>query len=115
MLNSAAVKLLTRPLRALLLAWSLLLTTQLALVHGYVHQQQAQSGASRQAGEPEKAMHEQLCKLCVSLSQFGAAPPSHATAVLLTPLAGEVLVASTTDLTDASLAAHLARGPPVRS
>ena len=109
------MKLLTRPLRAFLLAWSLLLTTQLALVHGYVHQQQVQTGASRQAGEPEKGMHEQLCKLCVSLSQLGAALPSQATLVALTPLAGDVLAATFTSQPGEPPAARHARGPPVQS
>ena len=109
------MKLLSRPLRAFLLAWSLLLTTQLALVHGYVHQQQVQTGANRQAGDPEKAVHEQLCKLCVSLSQLGTALPSHAAALVLAPRASILLTSPSTGQTGEPLPAHRARGPPVQS
>jgi hypothetical protein len=102
-------------LRAFLLAWSLLLTTQVALVHGYAHQQQSLSNASRAATDPEKVAAEQLCSFCVSLSQLGAALPSHhhqTVAGFALPAFQPDMVASVVFV---PLALPQARGPPAQS
>ena len=111
------MKPLITTLRAFLLAWSLLLTTQLALVHGYTHQQQTQTqaGASRTAGDVEKSAHEQLCHLCVSLSQLGTALPStqHVLTAQFAP--PDFLAGLAVSVAVGPVAAPQARGPPLQS
>ena len=110
------MKPLFNPLRAFLLAWSLLLTTQLALVHGYTHwqQAQAQAGSSSRsaAADVEKAAHEQLCNLCVSLSQLGAALPSHQHVLTAGFAAPDFLADMAASVATGPVAAQQARGPP---
>ena len=104
-------------LRAFLLAWSLLLTTQLALVHGYTHQAQAQAqvgSSSRTASDVEKAAHEQLCSLCVSLSQLGTALPSHHHVLTASFAAPDFLADMAASVATGPVAAHQARGPPAQ-
>jgi hypothetical protein len=114
-----AVKPVSRYLRVFLLAWSLLLATQTALVHGYTHQQLAGSqtagNASRGGGEPEKAQHEQLCTLCLSLSQFGSALPSHHHLVVAAFTTPDFLALPASSVPASPVAARHARGPPVLS
>ena len=110
------VKPVITTLRAFLLAWSLLLTTQLALVHGYTHQQQAQQagGASRAAGDVDKATHEQLCNLCLTLSQLGTALPSQHHVLLASFAAPDFLAGLADGVAGGPVAAQPARGPPVQ-
>lgn len=105
-------------LRAFLLAWSLLLTTQVALVHGYAHQQQqqqAQSGASRNATDTEKIASEQLCNFCLSLSQLGAALPSQNQLAATRHATPDFQSGPSVSLATVLAAAPQARGPPAQS
>ena len=101
---------------ALLLAWSLLLTGQGALVHGYSHHGvEASQSSDAESQTPEKKHEKSLdsaCAVCLSFAHLDGAAPPGLTAFALQGLAGQVTAFAGLSKAVTPFYRRLARGPP---
>ena len=101
---------------ALLLAWSLLLAGQGALVHGYSHHGVEASQASDTENQSPEKKHEKsldsACAVCLSFAHLDGAAPPGLTAFALQGLVAQITAFAGLSAAGTLLYRRLARGPP---